>query len=136
VLTSIGWYNNCKSWSAYFSKGASAAFIDLNMRDTIQKNIFKFYLPMTAASLVTQLLIAAFVIWINWEVIRFTTWSDDENRVFFVRHQRTEEMEMGHISDQEDPSERGLLAIERGLPTMASEEWTVSFGEDRLREYV
>ena len=69
-------------------------------------------------------------------MIRFTTWSDDENRVFFVRHQRTEEMEMGHISDQEDPSERGLLASERGLPTMASEEWTVSFEEDRLREYV
>jgi hypothetical protein len=45
-------------------------------------------------------------------------------------------MEMGHISDQEDPSERGLLASERGLPTMASEEWTVSFEEDRLREYV
>jgi hypothetical protein len=136
LLTSIGWYNNCKSWSAYFSKGASEAFIDLNMRDTIQKNIFRFYLPMTAASLVTQLLIAAFVIWINWEVIRFTTWSDDENRVFFDRRQRTEEMEMGHISGQEDPSERGLLASERGLPTMASEEWTVSFEEDRLREYV
>ncbi|PMD52351.1 uncharacterized protein K444DRAFT_620005 [Hyaloscypha bicolor E] len=131
-----GWYNNCKSWSAYFSKGASEAFIDLNMRDTIQKNIFKFYLPMTAASLVTQLLIAAFVIWINWEVVRFTTWSDDENRVFFDRHRRIEEMEMAHISDQEDPSERGLLASERGLPTMASEEWTVSFEEDRLREYV
>jgi hypothetical protein len=43
---------------------------------------------------------------------------------------------MGHISDQEDPSERGLLASERGLPTLASEEWTVSFEEDRLREYV
>jgi hypothetical protein len=132
----VGWYNNCKSWSAYFSKGASEAFIDLNMRDTIQKNIFKFYLPMTAASLVTQLSIAGLIIWINWDVTRFTTWSDDENRGFFDRRRRVEGIEMGRVPYHEDQSKRGLLASEQGLPAVASEEWTVSFEEDRLREQV
>jgi hypothetical protein len=41
------------------------------MKDTIQRHIFTFYLLMTAASLVTQLLIAGFIIGMNWEVIQF-----------------------------------------------------------------
>jgi hypothetical protein len=67
---------------------------------------------MTAASLVTRLLIAGFIIGMNWEVIQFTFWSDEENRNFFSRHQRDEGIEMGFVSGQEDQSRMGLLASE------------------------
>jgi hypothetical protein len=69
------------------------------MRDTISKHIFTFYLPMTGASLVIQLFIAGFIIRMNWEVIQFAVWSDDENREFFNRHRRDEEIEMGLVLD-------------------------------------
>jgi hypothetical protein len=78
------------------------------MKDTIQQHIFTFYLPMTAASLVTQLLIAGFIIGMNWEVIQFTVWSDEENRDFIDR-QRNEEIEMGSVSGQEDQVENEVV---------------------------
>jgi hypothetical protein len=100
------------------------------MRDTIQKHIFTFYLPITAASLVIQLLIAGYIIRMNWEVIQFTVWSDDENRDFFDRRRRDEEeIEMSSISDQEDHLKVGLMVNEHELPRMTSEEWSVSFEE-------
>jgi hypothetical protein len=119
LLTSKGWYNNCASWSGYFSKGAANAFIDLNMRVAIQRKIFRFYLPMTAASFVIQLAIAGFIIQSNWEVIQFTTWSDDENRGFFNKRRRSGEVEMGIMppaSDQGDQSKKGALVSVREVP--------------------
>ena len=97
------------------------------MRTTIQNHIFTFYLPITAGSLLTQLLIAGLIIWINWEVIEFTVWSDEENREFFERHRREEVIEMGPMSRQEDQLKVGLVVSERELPSVESEEWSVSF---------
>ncbi|KAN0092402.1 hypothetical protein V8E51_018249 [Hyaloscypha variabilis] len=124
-----GWYNNCASWSGFYSRGAAAAYIDLNMRTTIQNHIFTFYLPITAASLVIQLCIAGLVIWINWEVIEFTIWSDKENREFFERHRGEEAMvvEMVPMASQEEQLKVGLMVSERELPGVESEEWSVSF---------
>jgi hypothetical protein len=101
------------------------------MRDTISKHIFTFYLPMTGASLVVQLFIAGFIIWMNWEVIQFAVWSDDENREFFNRHRRDEEIEMGLVLDMEDQTEMGLMASEHELPRMTSGEFSVSIEEPR-----
>lgn len=101
------------------------------MRDTISKHIFTFYLPMTGASLVIQLFIAGFIIRMNWKVIQFTVWSDDENREFFNRHRRDEEIEMGLVLDMEDQSKMGLMASEYELPRMASEEFNLSIEEPR-----
>ncbi len=74
---------------------------------------------MTGASLFIQLIIAGFIIWMNWEVIKFAVWSDDENREFFNRHRRDEEIEMGP------------MASEHELPRMTSEEFSVSIEEPR-----
>jgi hypothetical protein len=101
------------------------------MRDTISKHIFTFYLPMTGASLVIQLFIAGIIIRMNWEVIQFTVWSDDENREFFNRHQRDEEIKMGLVLDMEDQTKMGLMASEYELPRMTSEEFSVSIEEPR-----
>lgn len=86
---------------------------------------------MTGASLVIQLFIAGFIIRMNWEVIQFTVWSDDENREFFNRHRRDEEIEMGLVLDMEDQSKMGLMASEYELPRMASEEFSLSIEEPR-----
>jgi hypothetical protein len=99
------------------------------MRTTIQNHIFTFYLPITAASLVIQLCIAGLVIWINWEVIEFTVWSDKENREFFERHRGEEVIiEMVPVESQEEEQPKvGLMVSERELPGVESEEWSVSF---------
>jgi hypothetical protein len=101
------------------------------MRDTITKHIFTFYLPMTGASLVIQLFIAGLIIRMNWDVIQFMVWSDDENREFFNRHQRDGEIEMGLVLDMEDQTKMGLMASEYELPRMMSEEFSVSIEEPR-----
>jgi len=119
-----GWYNNCASWSAYFSRGARNAFIDLNMMGTIEKHIFTFYLPMTAISLVIQLVIAGSVIWINWEVMRFTVWSDKENREFLNQHQKVDVFgeviiatrEETESREEEELLKRGFISSTRELP--------------------
>jgi hypothetical protein len=68
----------------------------------------------------------------HWEVIQFTVWSDDENRDFLYRRRRNEEeMEMGPVSDQEDQLKVGLIPNEHELPRMTSEEWSLSFEEQR-----
>ena len=86
---------------------------------------------MTGASLVIQLFIAGLIIRMNWEVIQFTVWSDDENREFFNRHQGDGEIEMGLVLDIEDQTKMGLMASEYELPRMTSEEFSVSREEPR-----
>jgi hypothetical protein len=68
------------------------------MKETIEQHIFTFYLPMTALSLLIQLLLAGSIIWINWEVMHFTIWSDDENRSFLKRESRgNDERELNRL---------------------------------------
>lgn len=74
------------------------------MRDTILDHIFSFYLPMTIGSLATQVVISGVLIWIYWEVIDFTTWSNGENRKFFERYRRSVQENPAPRSDQEDQS--------------------------------
>jgi len=96
------------------------------MRETIENHIFTFYLPITAGSLVTQLFIAGLIIWINWEVIEFTVWSDEENREYFERHRKQEAIEMVPLSvSRQDQLKVGLVASERELPSLESEEGSV-----------
>ncbi len=86
---------------------------------------------MTGASLVIQLFIAGFIIRMNWEVIQFAVWSDDENREFLERHRRDEERETGLILVMEDQTKMGLMASDYELPRMTSEESSFSIEEPR-----
>src|SRR5438034_8726767 len=71
-----GWYNNCQSWSAYFSRGTAGAFIDLNMKKTEADLIFSYYLPMVVTALVLQLIFAGIILWINKDTLKFTIRSE------------------------------------------------------------
>jgi hypothetical protein len=148
-FTTTGWYNNCASWSGYYSRGPARAFIDLNMKQTIEQNIFKFYLPITGVSLFIQLSLAGFIIWMNWEVISFTVWNDEENRRCIERGQMEEatplmgsqqgiqregandEIELSNMTDQ---SGAVLMGNRHGLPAMTTEGWNVPFGDPGSRE--
>lgn len=77
-----GWFNNCQSWMAYFSRG-SAAVLDLNMRDVEEGLIYKFYLPMVVCALAIQLGLAGTILGMNRSVLMFMDWRDHENRAFF-----------------------------------------------------
>ncbi len=80
---------------------------------------------MTAASLVIQLLLAATIIWMNWDVIDFTTWSDDENRALFAEALASEYdgMEMIQIVDQ---SSQALLGENGQIDGVTSRSRTSS----------
>jgi hypothetical protein len=132
LTSSTGWFNNCASWTALYSRGPEGAYLDLNMKTTIQKHIFSFYLPMTAASLVIQLLIAALIIWMFWDVMQFTIWTDEENRKFFEKRRKNAgtgvnpatneqgEIELGDVTNEEGQSKGDLAVNERELTTVAS----------------
>jgi hypothetical protein len=89
------------------------------MKDTIERNIFRFYLPITAASLVIQLLLAGVLIGMNWDVIKFTAWSDDENRALLDRNPRPmlyEDVQMDSvISRSRTPSRSRIQDEERDV---------------------
>ena len=119
-IETTGWYNNCASWSGYYSRGPERAFLDVNMKQTIESHIFTFYLPITGASLFIQLSLAGFIIWLNWEVIEFTVWNDKANCNYIKdgeatdqssasllgnqqgssRHEGNEEMELEYMADR------------------------------------
>ena len=101
------------------------------MKSTIQQHIFTFYLPMTAASLVSQLLIAAYIIWMYWDVMRFTIWSDEENREFFEQQGKIELVQMGPVRVDEDHLKEGVVVSVRAQPSRTSEEGSVFFDEER-----
>lgn len=93
------------------------------MKKTIEAHIFTFYLPMTGVSLFIQLSLAGYIIWLNWEVMAFTIWSDQENREYFDRnignHRETDEMR-----DQRDTLLTQNEAYE--LPQLQSHRFSVS----------
>ena len=73
---------------------------------------------MTAVSLLIQFSLAGFIIQMNWEVLKFTVWSNDENRAFIERQQGSEEREMDDISV---PSTTPLMECQKKLSTATTD---------------
>lgn len=97
------------------------------MKKTIKQHIFTFYLPMTAISLLIQLSVAAFIIWLNWQVMEFTIWSDDEHRKFVEGSRGVRHVEMTNLPTSQASYSIPLLD---GLPPVPSGELRISFDDE------
>ena len=74
-----GWYNSCKSWSAWFSRWNSA-YLDLNIAKTESWLLFRVYLVGAIVGSVAQVLMALFIIYIRGKAIGLSQRSNKENR--------------------------------------------------------
>ena len=74
-----GWYNSCKSCSAWFSRWNSA-YLDLNIAKTESWLLFRVYLVGAIVGSVTQVLMALFVIYVKRKAIGLSQRSNKENR--------------------------------------------------------
>jgi hypothetical protein len=64
-LTNSGWYNNCKSWGAFWSRGPNNTIINLDSRDIELEKIRHFYPALVGAAFGVQIFIALFIFWLN-----------------------------------------------------------------------
>jgi hypothetical protein len=74
-----GWYNSCKSWSAWFSRWNSA-YLDLNIGKTESLLLFQVYLVGAIVGSVAQVLMALIIVYIMRKAIGLSQRSDEENR--------------------------------------------------------
>jgi len=83
-LPFIGWYNSCKSWSAWFSRWNSA-YLDLNIAKTESWLLFRVYLVGAIVGSVAQVTMALFIIYIKRKAIGLSQRSNEENRTELCR---------------------------------------------------
>jgi hypothetical protein len=74
-----GWYNSCKSWSAWFSRWNSA-YLDLNIAKTESWLLFRVYLVGAIVGSMAQVLMALFIIYVKRKAIGLSQRSNKENR--------------------------------------------------------
>ncbi|MCJ1336340.1 hypothetical protein MMC09_001616 [Bachmanniomyces sp. S44760] len=75
-----GWYNSCNSWTAYFSRGAQGAYLDLNMKTIEVAFTFEYYLVMILVALVVQFGLAGYILYLNWSAVSLADRGDQEGQ--------------------------------------------------------
>ena len=108
-----GWYNSCKSWSAWFSRWNSA-YLDLNMAKTESWLLFRVYLVGAVVGSVAQVAMALFIIYVRREAIGLSQRSNEENRTELSRDVR-DSMVIEEQGDREGDSVP-LLPIQTSRP--------------------
>ena len=76
---SLGWYNSCRSWSAYFSRGAVEAYIDLNLGQVEVQHTWSLYFAGIAGGAAIQGILALTIIGLNLNACKLSWRTDREN---------------------------------------------------------